>query len=218
MNDSDKMCGIIFDMDGVLFDTEKLYERFWVEAAVQKGYAMDFYDVAAIRSTDARLARKILKSRISQDFDYEGVKKLRIALMQDYVERNGIEVKQGIVELLQYAKEHGYKIGLASTSPLDRAKQFLQKGGLLDYFDDLMTGDQVIHGKPHPQIYEKAAGGLRIRPKQCYAVEDSLNGVRSAYAAGCKVLCVPDRDEPKEEMQQKSFQILPSAREIIDIL
>lgn len=212
------MQGIIFDMDGVLFDTEKLYERFWVEAAKQKGYSMNYSDVSAIRSTDATLAKEILQQRISPEFDYEAVKKLRIELMHAFVEENGIEIMDGVQDLLEQAQAKGYKIALASTSPLTRANHFLTKAGIIQYFDYLMTGDQVVHGKPAPEIYEKAATGIGISPVECYAVEDSFNGVRSAFNAGCRVLMVPDRDTPNEEMKEKSFRIFSSAREIIDIL
>lgn len=212
------MRGIIFDMDGVLFDTEKLYGRFWVEAAGQMRYRMKDEDVAAIRSTDAVLAKKILKERLGDDFDYEAVKKLRIRLMEDYVDAEGIEVMDGIREVLEYARFHGFKIALASTSPLNRARQFLRMGGIDSYFDYLMTGDQVTHGKPHPEIYEKAACGIHLLPQQCFAVEDSYNGVRSAYAAGCRVLMVPDRDVPDDEMKEKAYRIVSKANEIIEIM
>lgn len=204
------MKGIIFDMDGVLFDTEKLYERFWCEAAKQSGFSMNTEDVAAIRSTDSKIAKKILKERLGEVFDYEAVKKLRIQLMHRYTEEHGVELKSGVVEFLRVCKDKHYRIALATTSNMERALDFLTKGGIHEYFDYILTGDRVLNGKPDPEIYERAAEGLKLSPVECYAVEDSYNGVRSAYAAGCKVIMVPDRNVPDSEMEQKTYKILSS--------
>ena len=202
-------------MDGVLFDTEKLYERFWCEASEKFGFAMNTEDVAAIRSTDSKIAKRILKERLGKDFDYEGVKKLRIELMHRYTEAYGVELKPGTEEFLRDCKEKHYRIALATTSNMERALDFLTKGGIREYFDEILTGDRVLKGKPDPEIYERAAEGLRLSPMECYAVEDSFNGVRSAYSAGCKVIMVRDRDVPDSEMEQKTYKILTSLESFV---
>lgn len=210
--------GVIFDMDGVLFDTEKLYERFWCEAAQKLGYNMTVDDVVQIRSTDAVIACRILKERLGEEFDYEGVKKLRVALMHEYTEKMGVELKPGVIKLLKYLKLNNYKIALATTSNQARARNYLSKGNIIQYFDYILSGDLVMNSKPDPEIYLTAAKGIGLESAQCIAVEDSYNGVRSAYQAGCKVIMVPDRDEPDNEMHNKTFMILNSIDKIIDIL
>lgn len=199
--------GVIFDMDGVLFDTEVLYERFWCEAARRFGFHMTPEHVAAIRSTDSHLAAQITKRLLGNDFDYAAVRNLRKKLMQDYIEKNGITVKPGVRETLQYFRAAGYKIALATTSNQGRAERYLALTGLRQYFDVLICGDMISRGKPDPMIYETAAQALSLRPEQCMAFEDSYNGVRSAFTAGCKVCMVPDRDMPDEEMRQKAMVI-----------
>lgn len=212
------MKGFIFDMDGVLFDTEKLYERFWCEAAKDLGYHMTVEDVAAVRSTDAKCACRILKERLGEEFDYDAVKKHRIALMHSFTEQYGVELKPYVREFLEFLKKENYKIALATTSNMERATNYLKKGGIYDYFDFLLSGDRVTKGKPDPEIYEKAAEGLGLHPTKCYAAEDSYNGVRSAHAAGCKVIMVLDRDIPNEEMRKKTWQIVPDFKKLIKII
>lgn len=210
--------GVIFDMDGVLFDTEKLYERFWIEAASQYGFIMTVEDVASVRSTDANLARKILKERLGETFDYDAVKKLRISLMQEFTRLNGIEVMEGVRELLDYLKKHGILTALATVSNRQRAEEFLGQGGIAQYFDYIVAGDMVKNAKPDPEIYQKAAKGLGLPCESCIAVEDSYNGVRSAFRAGCRVIMVPDRDVPDEEMQKSCYQIVENCAKIIEYI
>lgn len=207
--------GVIFDMDGVLFDTEKLYERFWIEAASRYGFTMTTEDVASVRSTDANLARKILKGRLGEAFDYDEVKKLRIRLMQDFTRLNGIEVMEGVFELLRYLKEQDILTALATVSNRQRAEEFLKQGGISQYFDYIVAGDMVTNAKPDPEIYLKAAIGLGLPCESCIAVEDSYNGVRSAFRAGCRVIMVPDRDVPDDEMRKKCYRIVENCAQII---
>ncbi len=207
--------GVIFDMDGVLFDTEKLYERFWIEAASRYGFTMTAEDVASVRSTDAKLACKILKQRLGGTFDYDAVKKLRIRLMQDFTRSNGIEVMEGVYELLAYLKKHDIRAALATVSNRQRAEEFLKQGGISQYFDFIVAGDMVVNAKPDPEIYQKAAKGLGLPCESCIAVEDSYNGVRSAFRAGCRVIMVPDRDVPDEEMRKSCYRIVDHCAEII---
>lgn len=208
--------GVIFDMDGVLFDTEKLYEKFWCLAASELGFSMGVDDVAAIRSTDAKLAKEILKQRIDKEFPYEEVKALRIQRMHEYTEEFGVECMPGVVDFLEFLKKKQYKIAIATTSNQERTRGFLEKTKLVRFFDYIMTGDLVTNCKPDPEIYQKAATGLGLSPKQCYAIEDSYNGVRSAYNAGCKVIMVPDRDEPIEEMHEKTIYIARSLNDLLN--
>lgn len=210
--------GVIFDMDGVLFDTEKLYERFWIEAASLYGFTMTAEDVASVRSTDSNLARKTLKRRLGEEFDYDAIKKQRIILMQNFTRTNGIEVMEGVLELLGFLKKSGLSIALATTSNRQRAEEFLKQGKIFSYFDFIMSGDMVTRCKPDPEIYEKAANGLGFSCKECIAVEDSYNGVRSAYAAGCQVIMVPDRDVPDEEMRKKCRGIVENCSQIIQYI
>lgn len=218
-NDNNAICnidGVIFDMDGVIFDTEKLYERFWIEAGSRYGFKMEVDDVAAIRSTDAKLAKEILQKRISPEFPYEDVKSLRVKLMKEYTDSFGVELKEGIVDLIYFLKNHGIKIALATTSNMKRATDYLNKGNIYSYFDYILSGDMVTNCKPDPEVYEKAAKSIELNTKNCMAIEDSYNGIRSAYEAGCFVVMIPDRDKVDEEMKDKTDIIVKSAFQLLE--
>lgn len=205
----------IFDMDGVLFDTEKLYERFWIEAARISGFDMTKDDVSSIRSTDQNTAQRIIKGRLGDAFDYISIRKLRQKLMADYIDNVGIEVKPGVRSTLELLRVNNIKIGLATTSNEKRAKHYLKLGGIYDYFDAVISSDMISRGKPDPMIYLTAAMALNTDTKECIAFEDSYNGVRSAYGAGCHVVMVIDRDMPDAEMREKTEAVTESFDEFL---
>lgn len=211
--------GVIFDMDGVLFDTEVLYERFWCEAARQFGFIMTPDHVAAIRSTDSKIAEQRTKQMFGENFDYYTIRELRKVLMNQYIDTNGIQVKTGVIEVLKYFKEElGCKIALATTSNQKRAEKYLNLGKIRHYFDVLVCGDMVEKGKPDPCIYIEAAKKLNLDSRECIAFEDSYNGVRSATAAGCYTFMIIDRDKPTDEMRTITTGIFDSIEKILKVI
>ena len=192
--------GVISDMDGVMLDSEKLYVRFWCEAAQSLGFPMEKKHALGIRSMARPFAIEKLQGWFGEGFDYDAVRNRRKALMDDYVRKNGIEAKRGAKELLEWLKQNGYAVALATATPVGRASAYLEQTGLLPYFDKICSARQVAHGKPAPDIYLFAAEQLGLAPQECIALEDSTNGVRSAAAAGCKTVLVPDLDNPEAEL------------------
>lgn len=196
-----KICrGAIFDMDGLMLDTEKLLVRFWRQAASEYGYDMTDEDVFGIRSLSRKYSVPRLKERFGQEFPFEEVRSRRIKLMNDFIDQNGFEVKRGLFELLSYLKDSGKSIAVATATARDRATDYLRRINALDYFDAVICGDMVTNGKPEPDIYITAANELGIPCDECAAFEDSPNGVLSAYRAGCQVIMIPDLTQPTEEM------------------
>ena len=196
-----KICrGAIFDMDGLMLDTEKLLVRFWRQAASEYGYDMTDEDVFGIRSLSRKYSVPRLKERFGQEFPFEEVRSRRIKLMNDFIDQNGFEVKRGLFELLSYLKDSGKSIAVATATARDRATDYLRRINALDYFDAVICGDMVTNGKPEPDIYITAANELGIPCDECAAFEDSPNGVLSAYRAGCQVIMIPDLTQPTEEI------------------
>ena len=196
-----KIRGVISDMDGVILDSEKLYVRFWCEAAQSLGFPMKKEHALGIRSLARVFAVKKLQGWFGTEFDYDSVRNKRIELMDKYVAENGIEAKSGAKELLIWLKQNGYKTALATATPVDRASLYLKQVGLLEFFDVICSAREVKRGKPEPDIYLLAAKRLGLAPGECMALEDSQNGVRSAFAAGCKTVLVPDLDNPENELK-----------------
>lgn len=210
--------GVIFDMDGVLLDSEKLYVRFWCEAGQSCGFPFEVKHALAIRSMARPYAIERLRGFFGDSFDYDEVRNKRIELMGAYVEENGIEPKPYAEYILKTLKERGKKIALATATAPDRATKYLSRVNLLEYFDEIICASMVKNGKPAPDIYRFAAEKLGLEPENCIAVEDSPNGVVSASSAGCVTIMIPDMDEPDEETRRRVFAVLGSLKEIEDYI
>ncbi len=210
--------GVISDMDGVILDSEKLYVRFWREAANFYGYPMTTEHALSIRSMARPFAIERLQGYFGEDFDYDLVRGKRVELMDAYVEKHGIEAKDGARVLLVYLKKNGYKVALATATAANRASQYLQRVGLLEFFDVVASARMVKNGKPKPDIYLYAAERLGLRPCECVALEDSVNGVRSAAAAGCKTVLVPDLDNPEKELKPLLYDTANGLSDVIRII
>lgn len=210
--------GVIFDMDGLMIDTEKLLTRFWCEAAKDFGFDMKLEHVLEIRSLSHVFAIEKLKKIFGDEFDYMAVRARRIELMNDYIEKHGIEKKKGLDELLNYLKNNGYRIAVATATDLERTTRYLTSIGAFDYFDKIVCATMVKCGKPEPDIYLKASAELSLSPCECLALEDSPNGIISAHRAGCVPIMIPDLSEPDNELLKLCAARLDSLDKVIAFL
>lgn len=210
--------GIIFDMDGLMIDTEKLLHKYWVQAANEFGYPMKIAHVLQIRSLAAKFAIPKLKAMFGEDFDYYKVRARRMELMNQHVERYGLEKKKGLDELLDYAKDNGYAMAVATATDEERTEKYLKSIKKYSYFDAIVCGPMVANGKPEPDIYLEAAKRLQLPVKQCMALEDSPNGILSAYRAGCIPIMVPDLDQPSEKTKEMLYGVVSDLTQVIPIL
>lgn len=207
--------GVIFDMDGVIFDTEALILSCWMHVGERYGITgleQVFRQCIGVNQTETR---NIVRRHLGEAFDYERLRRETSLLFHKKTDECGIPVKPGVRELLEYLEENGYRIGLASSTRREVVGQQLGAAGLLPFFQVIVGGDMVRHSKPHPEIYERACQELGVDPAQTYAIEDSLHGVHAAYSAGMKVLMVPDLQEPDEETKQIAFAVYPSLVEAL---
>lgn len=193
--------GAVFDMDGLMIDTEKLYLRYWKQAAADFGYNMQDEHVFAIRSLARKYSIPKLKNFFGEDFPTEEIRARRTELINAHIEKHGIEVKKGLFQLLDFLKSHGIKLAVATATQRDRTIMYLNKINALSYFDAVICGDMVTNGKPEPDIYITASAQLGLPPEQCAAFEDSPNGIKSAHSAGCYVIMIPDMTPPDDEIK-----------------
>lgn len=191
-------------MDGTLLDTEKLNVRFWMEAGRTFGYDITEEDILFIRSLDGRLVRKYFAGRFP-GFDFDRVRDERRRLMDVHVNLNGVELKPGVREVLEYLRSNGVKTAVATASRQDHVSKYLSMTGIDGLFDEVVCTSSVENGKPAPDVYLYACDRIGESPRDCAAVEDAPNGVRSAYRAGCNVFFVPDLTGPDEEMLSKAI-------------
>lgn len=210
--------GILFDMDGVILDTEKLYTRFWQEAANVLGYPMTKEQAMGLRSLNREFGAAKMQSYFDVPVNYEEVRNKRIELMNAFIEKEGVELKPGIRELLAYLKEKGIKTAIATSSPIERTEKYLEAVGLTGAFDKLISGYMVKKGKPEPDIYQLAAREIGLLPQECLAIEDSPSGLLSANRAGCYPVMVPDQDMPTPETEAHLFAKADSLEKIVFLL
>ncbi len=210
--------GILFDMDGVVLDTEKLYARFWAEAAHALGYPMTYEQALGMRSLNNDAGQAKLESYFGPGVSRALMRDKRVELMDAYVTEHGVEAKPGIHELLDTLKGQGIRCAIATSSPKERALQYLSDLGLAEKFDCICSGHDVAHGKPAPDIYLHAAACIGVAPENCLAIEDSPAGILAAHRAGCLPVLVPDLDGSDEEMRTILYAEADSLLDITDLL
>lgn len=210
--------GILFDMDGLVLDSEVLYTRFWREAAADLGYTMNVEQSLGMRSLGKKLGQPYLESLFGPEIDYTTLRNKRIELMDAYVAVHGIPPKPGIFELLDYMDEKGIAAAITSSSPMDSIQKHLAAVNLLHRFRKLCSGHDIPNTKPAPDIYLLGAAELGLKPEECLALEDSPTGILSAYRAGCLPVMIPDLDQPGEDTQKLLFAKADSLTDVISLL
>lgn len=205
---------VVFDMDGVLFDTERLCLESWLAVAGQHGIPgmEEFFPTCIGRNnTDTKA---LVLEHYGAKFPYEEFCREASRWFHDRIEQNGLPVKEGVRELLQFLKDRDWNVGLASSSRYQSVVGHLERAGIRDAFSVIVGGDMVEHSKPRPDIYLMACEKLCAAPSECYAIEDSPNGIRAAHSAGMRPIMVPDLVAPDAEMEQLAHIICRNLREV----
>ena len=198
MEDRISFEGAIFDMDGVLVDTEKLYLRFWREACAAFGFSLSYEQALSLRSNSPETAIPKFREWFGENADYFAIRELRRKRMAAFIDENGVELKPGATEIIQLLHDKGYKTAVATASPVKRARHYLEPHGLFSLFDAVISGADIARSKPAPDIYLAAADAIGLPPEKCIAVEDSPAGIISASTAGCFTVMVPDLTPPDD--------------------
>ncbi len=211
---------IVFDMDGVIFDSERLYRKHWMITGSEYGIPEDEMEDLCNRMAGATRENneRLMKDRFGETFDYDTFRSKTMERMDRDILAHGLDLKPGVKELFQYLKEQGYKIGLATSTQRERARRNLKNAGILEVFDRIVYGGVVPHGKPAPDIYLKACEDLEVKPEEAIGIEDSINGVKSCGAAGLYTIMVIDLIQPTEEIRPITHRIYDSLYDVIDFL
>lgn len=209
---------ILFDMDGVLIDTERINLRFTIEAAKDFGFDLKPEDALKQRSTAPEESDRYYRSVYGEDFDFYAIRDERRRRMRDFIEENGLDLKEGVREVFEHLEKMNLKKAVVTSTQYDRAMNYIRMLGIENRFDAIVSASMVERGKPYPDVYLYATEKINEKPENCIAVEDSPNGVRAAYGAGCKVAIFPDLTEPDEEMRNMGTWVLESMESLIGIL
>ena len=194
---------IIFDMDGLMIDSERVTFECYQERLKDMNLTMDeefyktlFYDV------------------YGNDFPIENVIQDVHQLMAERFETEGVPVKKGLVELLHYLKDNNYKTIVATSSNRDRVDKILAQAKITEFFDDSICGDEVTKGKPNPEVFLKSCQKLGVNVDEAIVLEDSEAGIQASYDANIKVICIPDMKYPEKQYEEKTFKILKDLTEV----
>ena len=210
---------VLFDMDGTLIDTEKYYRICWPKAMAHFGYEMSDEQALSMRSLGQPFAPTHLKEMFAdENLDYPAIRAYRKELMEEYLAKNGIEIKRGAVELLNFLKEKKIRRAVATATDMERTERYLKQIGLYPYFDEIISASMVKLGKPRPDVYLYVCEKIGRKPEECMAVEDSPNGVNAAYQAGCHVTMVPDLTPADEEVKKMADHVVPDLRGLLEYL
>lgn len=211
---------VVFDMDGVIFDSERLYRKHWMITGREYGIPEEKMNHLCnlIAGATREHNEKLMKSHFGESFDYDMFREKTMTRMDEEIRQNGVELKPGVQELFQYLKENKYKIALATSTVQERASRNLKNAGILEVFDQIVYGENVPNGKPAPDIYLKACEKLGVKPSDAIGIEDSMNGVKSSAAAGLYTVMVVDLIEPTQEIRHLANQIYNSLFDVIDLL
>ena len=194
------MNAVIFDMDGLMFDTERICVLAWDYAGEKMGIGKAGYMVLKTLGMNRVQTGEMWKREFGEKYDRLGLHKHTQEFMKDYYEENVLPVKKGLYILLDYLKDSGYKLAVASSSQRAEIEEHLRDARVSEYFQVVIGGDMIERSKPDPEIYLKACEMLNEAPENCYALEDSKNGLLAAHRAGCIPLMVPDLWEPDDEI------------------
>lgn len=212
------MNSIIFDMDGVIFDTELLMFDCW------RSIASD-YELPNIETvyplcigTDERTTMQLFQRSYGNHFPLDEIRQKVVSLFCEKVEKNGPPIKSHVVSLLEQLKVNNWKIALASGTYTNQVQRELSLAGLIDFFDVVVGGDMVKNGKPAPDIFHFACQKLDCVPRETFVIEDSENGIRAAYSAGTVPIMVPDLIQPSIEIKEKCFRICSNLKEVSELL
>jgi HAD superfamily hydrolase (TIGR01509 family) len=209
---------VIFDMDGLLLDTERIALEYFVKACRAFDFEPDIDVYVRCIGTNSAATRVILTEGYGPEFPYEAVQEVWTQNYQKAVRENPIPMKPGAEDLLNHFKQNDIRLAVATSTKYETAVHKLKNAGVLHFFEKIIGGDQVENSKPHPEIYLQVSTFLGANPADCLALEDSDNGVLSAYRAGMQVVQIPDLREPSDEVRNLGHPILPSLDEVLHFL
>lgn len=210
--------GIIFDMDGVLIDSERQSNEGWLWAAGQLGVDMPMWLIDSFKGAPAELCCKFFDDYYKGVIDYWEAKELRTQHVYKIRETEGIPVKNGVKDIFEYIRNNGLKCAVATSTRRESAEKTLHEIGVWDYLDAVVYGDEVEHGKPEPDIFLRAAKAIGVNPSKAVVVEDSINGIKAGYAADMRVVHIPDTIAIDDDIRKLTYMVCADLNGLIDVV
>ena len=203
----------LFDMDGTIFDTERIYTEGWLAGATKYGYPLTEDMLVEFHGRSREQNGEVFRRLFGEQAKYEEVRAIRRSYVEWKIDTYGVPVKPGLYEILPALKERGIQICIATASQRFRAEAMWEETGITKYIDHSVCGDEVTLCKPEPEIFLTAAERCKVDPSECLVFEDAANGIRAAHRAGCHPILIPDTEPVTREMQELAEKIFPSLSE-----
>lgn len=202
-----KVDAIIFDMDGVLIDSERISFKCFQEVFKEYKYKMDEKFYLTMIGRNFKSIKAIMEEKYGEDFPFDIIYRKKADLAYEITNKNGVIVKPGVHELLDYLNQENYKIAVASSTRRERVLELLEEAKIKDKVNYIICGDQVENSKPDPEIFLKAAKGLDVNPENCIVIEDSDAGITAAHAAKMIGIHVPDMKYLEDDTKELAFKV-----------
>lgn len=212
------MRAVIFDQDGLMFDTERISVEAWDLAGKEFGVHLEEDFLCTIRGMNHGTMRQRFFEVFGDSIDFEALRARKQQIFFRLVRERTVPVKPGLLELLEYLRQQGYKIALASASRKEYTLANLKEAGVEPYFRFIITGDMVKCAKPDPEMFLTAAAALGEPPCQCIVLEDSLNGVEAGLRGGFRTIMVPDLTQPDENLRSRVYAVCESLHQVKELL
>ncbi|MEO9459957.1 MAG: HAD family phosphatase [Lentilitoribacter sp.] len=204
---------VLFDMDGLMLDTETISMQSMKKATQRLGLDVKDQWLFDIIGMNRKGAEAYMSQKLGHPLP-DGLDDAFIEIYSDHIFTEGIDLKPGLIELLDYLSANNIRRAVATSTRTEMALKKLKSSGIFDYFEHIIGGDQVTNGKPAPDIYLKAAEHVGVEPEFCLALEDSDNGAKAAYAAQICVIVVPDLKQPKDETKKMATKVVTSLHDV----
>ncbi len=206
---------VVFDMDGVIFDSERAVMNCWLKLADKYGIENIEKPYLACTGTTVQKTKQIMLEAYGDDFPYDEYAKEASRMYHEKYDGGRLPMKSGVIEILDFLKNNGKKIALASSTRKETVINQLRDAKILDYFDEVITGDMVMKSKPEPDIFLLACEKIGVKPNRAYAIEDSINGIRAAFRGGLRSIMVPDLLPADQEMREKAEEVIDNLDNVV---
>ncbi len=208
---------VLLDMDGLMFDTERLSDEIWLEVSKEEKYPILPSDVNALRGRNLQGCKEVFLKRFGDDFPFDELSEKVNTRISETL-KTEVPIKPGLVDFLKAVKDKGIPVAVASSTHRELVLQNLKVAKVDCYIDAVVGGDEVENSKPAPEIFLKAAQLLNVSAHDCIAFEDSQSGIRAANAAGCSTVMVPDCDPPTAELKRMTSFVVKDLYEAIALI
>lgn len=212
-----KIRAVLFDMDGLMFDTQRLWDKAWKQAGEACGVPMGEEQIAPLRGRSLADSRAAFEKNVAPGDVFDRCNTMADALVREWL-RGDVPMKPGLLPLLAYLQKTGRAMAVVSSTEQNLVKDLLQRTSILNYFSAVVCGDMVRHSKPAPDIYLLGAQRVNVPPAHCLVLEDSENGARAGLAAGCRTVVVPDVAPVAQQVLAAAAAVVPSLEDVITLL